>query len=416
MLLPKLYMLRRETVQSGIGDVPGAVLDALSRRDLETIIRPGESVALTAGSRGIRHIDAIIAGTVRHLKSIGAKPFIVPAMGSHGGGTAEGQRAVLESYGITEEAMGCGIRSSMEVVEIGTTALGTPVYIDAHAAAADHIGVINRIKPHTKLSGKIESGLVKMCMIGLGKREGAATYHRAIERHSWMEIVRSVMDVVLEKSRVRFGLGIIQNSREEIARVEALLPGEFLAGEAKLLEEARSLMATLPFDDIDLLIVDEMGKEISGTGMDATVTGRKDGSSVRVGRIFVRDLTPETKGNAQGIGLADFTTRRLVGKIDFAKLYLNSQTAYRTDTCKIPMTFETDREAMEAALRMAGTGPPDELRLVWIRNTLCLENLAVSEAMLGGKPGGSGLTVAQGPLDIGFDADGRLRSPFEHER
>ncbi len=415
MLLPQLYMLKRETVQDGIDDIDGAVLNALSRRGLETIIRPGESVALTAGSRGIRHIDTIIAETVRYLKSIGAKPFIVPAMGSHGGGTAEGQRAILTACGITEEAMGCEIRSSMDVVEIGVTSLKTPVFLDAHAAAADHIGVINRVKPHTKLSGDIESGLVKMCMIGLGKREGAATYHRAIERHSWMEIVRSVMEVLLEKSTVSFGLGIVQNAHEELARVEALLPDEFLTREAVLLKEARSLMATLPFSNIDLLVVDEMGKEISGTGMDATVTGRKDGSAIRVGRIFVRDLTTETKGNAQGIGLADFTTRRLVDRIDFTKLYLNSQTAYRTDTCKIPMTFNTDREAIEIALRMAGTGPAGGLRLVWIRNTLRLETIAVSAAMLNEHRGAPRLTAVRGPMDIEFDADGQLKSPFAHE-
>lgn len=410
MLLPKLYMLQRETVQNGIVDIAGAVRDALSRRGLQSIIRPGESVALTAGSRGIRRIDTIMAETVRYLASIGAKPFIVPAMGSHGGGTAEGQRAILSSYGITEEAMGCEIRASMDVVQIGVTSLGTPVYMDAHAASTDHIGVINRVKPHTKLSGDIESGLVKMCMIGLGKREGAATYHRAIERHSWMEIVRSVMEVVLAENAVSFGLAIVQNAREEIARIEALLPDEFLTREVELLNEARALMGRLPSDDIDLLIVDEMGKEISGTGMDTGVTGRKEGSPVRVGRIFVRDLTEETKGNAQGIGLADFTTRRLVKKIDFAKLYLNSQTAYRTDTCKIPMTFETDREAVETALRMSGTGSPDELRLVWIRNTLRLETVAVSKAVLDGLSGEYG--SARGPFDAGFDAEGRLVSPF----
>ena len=415
MVLPKLYLLRGQSHRHGTGDVAGAVHGALVRGRHGDIIRRGDSVALTAGSRGIRYIDTIIAETVRYLKSIGARPFIVPAMGSHGGGTADGQRAILASYGITEEAMDCEIRSSMEVVEIGRTSLGTPVYLDAHAAGADHIGVINRVKPHTKLSGDIESGLVKMCMIGLGKREGAATYHRAIERHSWMEIVRSVMEVVLTKSAVRFGLAIVQDSDEEIARIETLAPREFLDGEAALLCEARSLMGILPFNDIDLLIVDEMGKEISGTGMDTTVTGRKEGSPVRVGRVFVRDLTPETEGNAQGIGLADFTTRRLVEKIDFSRLYLNSQTAYRTDTCKIPMTFETDREAMEVGLKMSGTGSPDDLRLVWIRNTLRLDSIAVSTAMLNQQTGDARYTLGGGPIDIEFDPEGLLISPFPRE-
>lgn len=412
MLLPQLYMLERETRHDGIGDIAGAVMDALSRKGLERTIHPGETVALTAGSRGIRYIDTIIAATVRYLKSIGAKPFIVPAMGSHGGGTADGQRSILAAYGITETAMSCEIRSSMEVIEIGATSLGTPVFMDAHAAAADHIAVINRIKPHTKFSGKIESGLVKMLMIGLGKVEGATTYHRAIEKYSWMEIVRSVMEVLLEKDVISFGLGIVQSAHEEIVRIEALRPDEFISREAELLEEARSLMGTLPFNDIDLLIVDEMGKEISGTGMDAYVTGRKEGSPVRITRIFVRDLTPETKGNAQGIGLADFTTRRLVNKIDFRKLYLNSQTAYRTDTCKIPMTFDTDREAMEAALKMSGIGSPDELRLAWIKNTLQLDAIAVSASVMNGPKGASRLTPIKGLFDIAFDENGCMLSPF----
>jgi len=317
---------------------------------------------------------------------------------------------VLASLGVTEASAGCEIRSSMDVVQVGTLDGGAAVMMDREAMRSDGIVVINRVKPHTKLSGEIESGLVKMCMIGLGKREGAATYHRAIERHSWMEIVRSVMEVVLAKSAVRFGLAIVQNAREEIARVEALSPAEFLSREAELLSEARSLTGRLPSDDIDLLIVDEMGKEISGTGIDAAVTGRKEGSPVRVGRIFVRDLTEETKGNAQGIGLADFTTRRLVEKIDFARLYLNSRTAYRTDTCKIPMTFETDREAVETALKMSGTGSPEELRLVWIRNTLSMETVAVSKAVLDGLSGE--YASARGPFDAGFDAEGRLISPF----
>lgn len=412
--LPSIYLFDQDFRQDCIGDIAGAVREELARIRIHEVVKKGSSVAVTAGSRGIKNIDIITAAVVDFFQKIDACPFIVPAMGSHGGGTAEGQKDILTSYGITGKSMGCEIKSSMDTVRIGTTSLGTTVFLDRYASEADHIFVVNRIKPHTKLSGDIESGLVKMCMIGLGKREGAATYHRAIERHSWMEIVHSVVDVLLDKKVITAGLGIVQNAREEIAKIEAMLPEDFLKRESSLLTDARTLMGILPFNDIDLLIVDEMGKEISGTGMDTVITGRKENSPYRVTRVFVRDLTDETKGNAQGIGLADLTTRRLVNKIDFNKLYINSQTAFRTDTCKIPMTFENDREALEVAVKISGIGDPAGLRLAWIINTLDLGTIAASYNLLETITETTIKKSVRGPLAIEFDREGFLISPLKH--
>jgi hypothetical protein len=369
-------------------------------------------VAITAGSRGIKNIDRITRAVVDEMKLYGARPFIIPAMGSHGGATAEGQKDVLAGYGITEVAMGCEIRSSMETVIIGRTSLGTDVYLDKIASQADHIAVVNRIKPHTKLIGSIESGLMKMCLIGLGKREGARTYHRAIDHYSWMDILDSVTDIVIKNAPIAFGLAIIQNAYENIGKITAVRPEDFSSAEPLLLEDARAMMGRLPFKDIDLLIVDEMGKDVSGTGMDTNITGRKEGTSMKVVRVYVRDLTPMTHGNAQGIGLADFTTRRLVNKIDYKALYINSLTAYRTDSCKIPMTFETDGEALKTAIDMAGIENHDEFKVVWIKNTLELEKIAVSTAYLQRIKENPRLKILSGPHTLKFSKDNNFESYY----
>ncbi|MHA1612472.1 MAG: lactate racemase domain-containing protein [Promethearchaeota archaeon] len=352
-------------------------------------VSPGESIAITAGSRGIRHMLAILQSIVRECKEMGAKPFIFPAMGSHGGGTSEGQVQVLANYGITEGTLGCPIRATMDVDVIGETKapLNTPVYMDRFAAAADHIIVVNRIKPHTKFVGRIESGLMKMCLIGMGKREGARTYHRAVAHHTWNEIAAAVTDIIVQKVPILAGIAILQNAHEELAELKSLLSYDLADEEPKLLERAYSLMGRIPFPQVDLLIVDEMGKEFSGTGMDSNITGRKEGAppsiTINVHRIYVRSLSQQSHGNAQGIGLADFTQRSLVDEIDYSATYINSQTAYRSDTCKIPMTLENDREALRIATQMAGlTDDSNGLRVVWIKNTLELDEMYVSEAFL----------------------------------
>jgi hypothetical protein len=406
--LPRMYRIEQEFSSPEIADVPSAVRAELYRLDLARTIHKGDTVAVSAGSRGIADISIVLKTTVEALRGTGAKPFIVPAMGSHGSGTAQGQAETLRRVGVTEETTGCPIRSSVETVKIGTTDLGFPLLLDRHAASADHIAVINRIKPHTRFTAPVESGLVKMCLLGLGKPEGARILHRAIDQHSWQDVYERAFPLFSAGTRLRFGLAIIENAHKKIAMVSAIEPGEFLTKEPKLLAQARSMMAFIPVSNIDLLIVDEMGKDLSGTGMDTNVTGRKEGLASISRFIFVRDLTDKSGGNALGIGLADFTTKRLVGKIDFNVLFTNALTAYRTDACKIPMSFGSDRDAIRTAAYMAGAHEPKTFRIVRIRNTLDLEQIYVSEAFIDEIKGNVCLKIMSGPSAINFDDAGNL--------
>ena len=318
---------------------------------------------------------------------------------------------LLRRYGISEDSLDCPVSSSMEVVSLGMTELGIPVLIDKIASEADHIVIVNRVKPHTRFTAPIESGLVKMCLIGLGKAEGARIYHRAIDRFGWRDVYGQSFRVLSETTHLLFGLALVENAHKNIGAVSALRPDRFLVEEPVLLSKARGMLAGIPITDIDLLIVDEMGKDISGTGMDTNVTGRKEGHSSIARRIFVRDLSAKAGGNSLGIGLADFTTRRLVDKIDHHALYLNARTAYRTDACKIPMTFESDMEAVEAAVCMSGIDDPAQFRIVWIRNTLELDTFHVSEACLHDIKKNRSLAIESGPFDISIDSFNNLVSP-----
>jgi hypothetical protein len=321
---------------------------------------------------------------------MGAKPFLVPAMGSHGGATADGQRRVLESYGITEAFVGVPIRASMEVVQVGATPEGFPVYLDRHASEADHIGVVARVKPHTGYHGPVESGLLKMMMIGLGKHTGALAYHRILLEYPFDQVVRSVGRVLRAMAPIAFGLGLVENAYDETARIEGVRPDAFELAEEKLLVYAKCLLAKLPLRKADLLIVDEIGKDISGSGMDTNIVGRKrafrqqgmgDGQPC-MRLIFVRGLTQKTHGNATGIGLADFTTKRLVQAMDYRATVINCLTAGYPEGAALPVQFDTDREALDAALAIIGTRQPSDARVMRIRNTLTLDELEVSEPCL----------------------------------
>jgi hypothetical protein len=406
--LPRMYRIEQEFLSPEIADVPAAVRAELDRLDLSRTVRKGDTVAVSAGSRGIADISLVLKTTVDALHGIGAQPFIVPAMGSHGGGTAQGQVATLHRIGVTEDTIGCPIRSSVETVKIAYTELGFPLLLDRHAASADHFAVINRIKPHTRFTAPVESGLIKMCLLGLGKPEGARILHRAIDQNSWKDVYESAFPLFAAKTRLRFGLAIIENSHKKIATISAIEPDEFLTKEPELLAQARSMMAFIPISDIDLLIVDEMGKDLSGTGMDTNVTGRKEGLASIARFIFVRDLTEKSGGNALGIGLADFTTKRLVKKIDVDALYTNALTAYRTDACKIPMSFRSDREAIRTAAYMAGAREPKAFKIVRIKNTLELEGIYASEAFIDEIKGNPRLKIVSGPSAMKFDDAGNL--------
>jgi hypothetical protein len=413
---PKMIRVRQQFERARVADIPAAVRTELERVDVGRTIRPGHSVALTAGSRGIANIAVILKAVADFIKKLGAKPFLVPTMGSHGGGTAEGQRAVLESYGITEAFVGAPIRASMEVVSLGSTPEGWPVVLDRHAAEADHIGVVARVKAHTGYHGPIESGLMKMMMIGLGKHAGALIYHRILLEQPFDKVVRSVGKVVRGRAPIAFGLGIVENAYDETAQIEGVAPQEFEPREEAMLVKAKRWLARLPLARADLLIVDEIGKDISGSGMDTNVVGRKrafrnDTSATGqpdMRLIFVRDLSERTHGNAAGIGLADFTTTRLVRSMNYKATVINCLTAGYPEGAYLPVHFETDREVLDAALAIIGTRLPEEARILRIRNTLLLEQLECSEPCLSADDRATEFAPDSATRPITFDAQGNL--------
>jgi len=411
MAFPRMIRVRQTFPRPRVADIPAAVRQALGAAALR--VKSGDTVAVGAGSRGIANIDAIVGATVRWLKELGARPFVFPAMGSHGGGTAEGQLSVLEHYGITETTMGCPVRATMDVVQVGE-ALGLPVWLDGLAAEADWIGIVNRVKPHTDFKGSIESGLFKMMTIGLGKHRGAIQYHRANIHHGYETVITSVGREMLAKARIGFGVGIVENGYDETAHVEAFQPEDLEAGERRLLKSAREWMARLPFSPIDVLVVEEMGKNISGSGMDTNVIGRPSNphepfpNDPKILWIVTLDLTDESYGNAVGIGNADFTTRRLVEKIDMKPTLINAITACAPGGAKVPATFETDREAVETALSCIGLTPPSSARVIRIKNTLMLGEIEVSEAYAAELARRPDLTPLGDAAPLPFDAAGRL--------
>jgi len=411
MTFPKMCRVKQELEGPVLRDIPGAVRQQIRALGLEGWVKPGQTVAVTSGSRGVANIATITRAVVDELKALGLQPFIVPAMGSHGEAKAEGQLKVLEHYGITEAAMGCPLKSSMEVVEIGKVK-GTTVFCDKNAWGADHIAVIGRVKAHTDFDGEIESGLFKMMAIGLGKQHGAENYHRAGHHYSYAEIFPLVGQALLDTGHVLLGLATVENGYEETAKVQAVLPKDFREVEKGLLKEAKAWMARLPFDKIDILIVDELGKNISGAGMDPNVTGRasvqKPAGKPHVRVLYVRDIRPESEGNAIGVGFADMTTRRLVEKINYEAMNMNAITSGVFEAARVPMSFDTDRQAMEVGLGMIGLTPPAAARVVRIKNTLHLTELDVSEAMLAEVQAHRRLRVATDLRPMAFDAAGNF--------
>ncbi|MEX0675985.1 MAG: lactate racemase domain-containing protein [Pirellulales bacterium] len=415
LTLPSMFRVRQTFEGPRVADVAGEVRSQLASLRLGERIKPGQSVAITVGSRGIANIDLIAKAIVDFIKSLGARPFIVPAMGSHGGGTAEGQRRVLESYGVTEEFCGCPIRASMETVVVCQTGEGIDVHFDRHAFEADHVVVSNRVKPHTGFTGDIESGLMKMMLIGLGKHEGAKIYHRAIQDYNFGQIVRSVAGRVLESCRVAAGLAIVENGYDETAYIQAVAPGEFESREKELLVLAKKLMPRLPFAHVHLLVIDEIGKDISGSGMDTNVVGRKfhDHSAAKnefpkVKRIMVRGLSEATHGNAAGVGMAEFCTRRVVEKVDVTATRINCLTAGHAPAAMMPLDYPTDRAAIEAALPTIGLVAPESAKVLWIRNTLALGEVECAAAYLDEARGRHDLEILTEPRPLPFDTAGNL--------
>lgn len=418
MKLPKMARVSQTFDGQKIEDIPATVTREMATLNLNAKIQKGDVVAITAGSRGIVDIDIILRTVVENLKKLGVRPFIFPAMGSHGGATDQGQLKVLEDLGITEATMGCPIRSSMKVVYLGDASDGYPINVDKNAAEADHIVVVNRVKAHTKFEGPIESGLMKMMAIGMGKHKGAEYYHKAAVKLTFQRIVEKVGLEVIQRMPVLFGLGIVENAYHNTCSIKALPPEKILEGEKRLLKISKERMARLPFDEIDILVVDRIGKDISGTGMDTNVTGRNRDilgdflSTPRVKRLFVRDLTPDTGGNAIGIGFADFTTARAVRKMDLKKTYINCLTAISPEKGAIPIYFDTDREALEACFNTIGNIPVQEARLVHIKDTLTLTRFSVSQAFEAEIMAGDNLDLTGPWQEIEMDGQGNICSPF----
>ena len=415
---PKMALVRMSLYGKEIEDISKEVAKTMASLSLAKRIRPGQTIAVTAGSRGIDRIDEVIRSCVNALKGAGAKPFIFPAMGSHGGATAEGQKTLLSHIGISEKKMGVPILSSMDVSEVGITHRNVPVYLDRDAAGADALVVINRIKTHTKFEGDIESGLFKMMAIGMGKHQGASVYHRAAVDHGMEAIIIDAGLMILERCPVLFGLGIVENGLGRITELKAILPEQMLDEEKRLLALSKKVMAKIPFDQIDLLIVDEMGKNISGTGMDSKVIGRHRDLigdfwiHPHPKRILVRDLTDLSDGNATGVGLADFITDRLAKKIDRDKTIINCLTGLSPEKAAIPITFLNDNEAIGAALQTVGIKATNKMRVVNIQSTRKLDRMYVSEAFSSEIELNSSIEQISPWLPMPFDQEDNLISPF----
>jgi hypothetical protein len=413
---PEMLPVRQKFDAPQVPDVAAATASALE--PLRARIQPGMTVALTAGSRGIYDKPEVVRAAGEWLHSLGAEPFVVPAMGSHGGATAEGQVELLADLGMTEQSLGMPIKATMETVELGHVPDGPMVHLDAHAAAADGIIAVNRIKAHTDFTGEVESGLAKIVAIGLGKRLGAEGIHLygPANLAVW---VPKVTERIIETGKVLGGLGIVENAFDRAAKVAFLEPDDIGgAVESALLKEAKDLMATLPFDDLDVAVVDVMGKNFSGCGMDTNVIGRMmiRGSAEferpRIANIAVLDLSDASHGNASGLGLADFIPFRLLEKVDLRTTYINGMTSGLggPQRGQVPMTMPTDRSAVAAAILTCGRADLENARVVRMHSTLHLEELLVSASLRAEVEASDRLSISGDPVPMDFDADGRIRA------
>ncbi len=406
MVRPVMHRVRQLFDATHIEDVPAAVRREIGSRNLSGRCRPGQSACVAVGSRGIRHLPEIVAEVVAALKELGLSPFIMPAMGSHGGATAEGQVSILTDLGVTEAAVGAPVRSSMAVTCLDSLSSGAEVFLADDALAADHLVVINRVKPHTAFRSEVESGLCKMLTVGCGKHRGALTMHR----FGLGDTIVPAAEVILNRCSVLFGLAILENSMEETCGVHVALSEEIVEQDARLLKTAWDLLPRVPVDDLDVLVIDEMGKNISGAGIDPNVVGlwRRNGGprAPDYRTIIVLDLTPESHGNATGIGIADLTTQRVWDLIDRDATYTNTVTSGIWPSARFPMALADDRAAVDAAFsRLPDAG---KSRLIRITSTLFLENVWASEALLPELSANPRVEVDPEPLSWKFDESGRL--------
>ena len=414
--VPAVFKLRQHFPRPVEPDVAAAV-----RREIAPMlarVEAGQRIAVTGSSRGIANLALVVRECVSALREAGAEPFVVPGMGSHGGATPEGQVRVLDdTNGITEASVGCRIESSMEVVRIGTTGTGFPVFQDKLCHDADGVLAVNRVKPHTGFTERVESGICKMLVIGMGKQAGASKIHQQARRAGMGRLVLEASRIVVESARPRLvgAIALVENAFKETAVVQGVPVGShaaLIAAESALLERAYALLPRLPFDDLDALVVDEIGKNVSGSGMDTNVIGKKEGlTTPRIGAIYVRGLTRGTHGNAVGLGNADLMPRTLLGHVDLNSTYMNAFTAKRLSICKVPMLVENELQAMQVLLNFRAEEDPASLRLAWIRNTSILDELWASAVLLDEARADPRLEVLSEPAPMAFDEALALTPP-----
>ena len=409
--IPKMIKIKQNFQRPVIKDIESETLKQLNRPEIISKIKPNMSIALTGGSRGVANIDTIIRVTVKFLMGLGAKPFIIPAMGSHGGSTAEGQIEILESYGITEENCGCPIKASMDTVQIGFSEEGNPIFMDKFAYEADGIIPINRIKPHTAFRGKHESGIVKMLVIGMGKQKGADSLHEAGFKNFARQLPMFAK-VIIQNTNILFGLATVENAFDETALIEAIEMDQIWTREPELLKYAFDNMPKILLDETDVLIVQEIGKNFSGSGADPNVTGMWNtpygSGGIKSQKIVVLDLSEESHGNAVGAGAADISTKRLYDKFDFAITYPNALTSTVIRPVKVPMIMPSDEMAIKAAIKTCNEIDKSNPRIVMIKNTLSLEEIYVSKPFLEEISKNENIQILDEPMDLKFDTEGNL--------
>jgi len=415
MEYPHMIRVRQTFDNTKLDNISEEMNTQLADLKLKSVIKPGQSVAVACSSRGIDNYGVIVKAVITYLKQCKLEPFIIPAMGSHGAATAAGQKRVLAHLGIVEEDVGAPIRSSLEVMPIGKTEDHLTVYLDKLASAADHIVLINRIKKHTEFEHEFESGLLKMMAIGLGKQEGAAAYHEAMLSLGYPRVILTVARKIMQSTNVLFGVGVVENGYGQTAQIGISRSDDILEMEKSLFKKARQFAPALPFDEADILIIDEMGKDISGTGFDTKVVGRiglplvaAEPTSPRIKRIAVCDLTEGSEGNAVGVGIVDIITQRLLDKIDMDALNINTITGVCPEMGKIPLTMKNDRDAVEIAIKSVGLLPRDKLKVMRIKNTALLSEIEVSEAYEEELAKRSDLEVVIEKRKMEFDTDGNL--------
>lgn len=411
IFLPRMVQVKQRFERPFIQDIEGELIHQLHTKEVLLGLQPGARIAVAVGSRGISNLPLLVKTLIREIKAVGADPFIVPAMGSHAGATAEGQREMLIGLGIREEYVEAPIRATMEVVQVGVAENGLPVYVDRFAYEADGIILLNRIKPHSSFRGKYESGLMKMITIGLGKQKGADICHE-LGFGKMAENIPAIARVTLEKTKLLFGVGLLENAYHETCQLVVLTNSEIADKEPALQEEAKRLSPKIYFEQLDVLIINEIGKEISGTGFDTNIVGRYHTTYASGGpnitKISVLDVTERSHGNANGLGIADFTTRRAFDKFNMEQTYPNALTSTVPQSVKIPMALKSDKQAIQAAVKTCNILNKQEVRLVRIKNTLELGELEISENLLPEVQGNPYLEVISEPYSLNFDAQGNL--------